>query len=333
MFNRNKSHTLNQCRDYYLEDCMARGQSPRTLETKKSALRFFVEWCERQEITRASKVKPDHMEQYRLYLCRYRQPFNFRPLDIATQRNRLTAVKVFFRRLKRRGIIIADPAIDFELPRVARRLPKGILNITEIESIFDAIPSQTTPGIRDRAVMETYFATGIRRMELANLDIADIDLITGLVTVIRGKGSKDRRVPMANRACNWIERYLALSRPILACDQSGAALFLDNKGFRFRGHQLSHIVSAYIKASGVRQQGACNLFRHSTATLMHENGADLRYIQEMLGHADISTTQIYTHVTINRLRAVYAKTHPAAMTLGSPNFSTHSETKGISTFT
>jgi len=106
MFNRNKSHTLNQCRDYYLEDCMARGQSPRTLETKKSCLRFFVQWCERQGVTRARRVKPDHLEQYRLYVCRYHQPFNLRPLDMATQRNRLTAVKVFFRRLKRRGLII-----------------------------------------------------------------------------------------------------------------------------------------------------------------------------------------------------------------------------------
>ena len=167
-------------------------------------------------------------------------------------------------------------------------------------------------GIRDRAVLETYFATGIRRMELAGINTIDVDMISGLVTVLRGKGAKDRRVPIANRACAWIERYLEKSRPILAGEFSDDALFLDDKGLRFRGHQLSYKVSTYVKAAGIRHQGACKLFRHSTATLMHEKGADLRYIQEMLGHTDISTTQIYTHVTINRLREVYARTHPAA---------------------
>ena len=308
----NRRYTLIHCRDLYLEDCMARGQSPRTLETKKSCLRFFVRWCTQAGITRAYRVKPDHLEQYRLHICQYRQPFNHQLLDIATQRNRLTAVKVFFRMLKKRGFISSDPGIDFDLPRVARRLPKGILNLAEIESIFEVIPSQTTNGIRDRAMMETYFATGIRRMELAGLNTIDIDMTSGLVTIFRGKGAKDRRVPIAIRACTWIERYLEQSRPFLAGENSVDALFLDNKGLRFRGHQLSYKVSSYVRAAGIRHQGACKLFRHSTATLMHQNGADLRYIQEMLGHADISTTQIYTHVTINRLREVYARTHPAA---------------------
>jgi len=313
MFTRTKSHTLNHCLAQYLENCMARGQSPRTLESKKSSLRFFILWCKQQGVFRSNRVKPHHLEQYRLHLCRYRQPFNHHPLDIATQRNRLTTVKVFFQRLKKHKLINTDPAIDFELPRVARRLPRGILNVSEIEAIFCSIPSHSKSGLRDRAIFEMFYATGIRRMELANLDISDVDLVSGLVTIIRGKGSKDRRVPLAKRTCRWVEQYLHLARPIFTIRQSGNALFLDNEGLRFRGHQLSRKASIYIKASGVRQQGACNLFRHSTATLMHENGADLRYIQEMLGHADISTTQIYTHVTITRLREVYAMTHPAAM--------------------
>lgn len=293
---------------------MALGQSDRTLETKKSALNLFFQWCTQQEITLANRVKAKHLEQYRLYLCRYRQPFNQRPLDIASQRNRLTAVKVFFRRLKKRGLITSDPAVDLELPRVARRLPRGVLNLKEIEAIMEIIPSHTMTGLRDRAIMEAYFATGIRRMELANLELTDVDLISGLMTVRLGKGAKDRRLPVADRACKWIIQYLRTSRPDLACNHSGTILFLDNKGLKFRGHQLSKKASTYIKASGVQQNGACHLFRHSTATLMHENGADIRYIQEMLGHADISTTQIYTHVAISRLQDVYSKTHPAAMT-------------------
>lgn len=125
---------------------MARGQSLRTLESKKSSLGFFTRWCENRGNTRAYKIRPDHLEQYRLYICQYRQPFSHRPLDMATQHNRLTTVKVFFRQLKKRGRIPTDPACEFELPKIARRLPKGILNLTEIQKIFKTIPSQTIPG-------------------------------------------------------------------------------------------------------------------------------------------------------------------------------------------
>jgi len=313
MFSIGKQHTLVRCREFYLEDCMAHGQSRRTLETKMCSLGFFLRWCEHNGLTHVGMVEPDHLERYRPHISRYLRPCNQKPLDIASQRNRLTTVKVFFRRLKKRGFISTDPAIDFDLPRVARRLQRYVLNLEEIETILKMIPAHTLTGLRDRAIMETYFATGIRRMELANLELADVDLVSGLITVIRGKGAKDRRVPLANRSCGWIERYLCTSRPALVCSHSGTTLFLDNKGLKFRGHQLSRKASVCIRKAGVRKKGACHLFRHSTATLMHENGADLRYIQEMLGHADISTTQVYAHVAINRLRDVYAKTHPAAM--------------------
>lgn len=296
----------------YLDDCLARGQTDRTVEGKRSSLLAFARWCAGCELLSVHQIGEDQLETYRRYLHAYRQPLNGKPLDIATQRKRLTDVKMLFRRLKRQRKLLVDPGIDFELPRVPRRLPKGILAVEEIERMMDQALLHGLAGIRDRAILETYYATGIRRMELARLDIEHADLENGLLTIIQGKNRKDRRVPIAARACDWIALYKREVRPIYATVGSGNALFIDAQGHRYREQQLTRMVSKYVKRAGVMKRGACNLFRHSTATLMHENGADLRHIQEMLGHADISTTQIYTHVTIRKLREVYVKTHPAA---------------------
>lgn len=220
---------------------------------------------------------------------------------------------MLFRRLHLRGVIKNNPVALMELPKVPRQLPKGYLDVEEINLVLQQSLIQDYKGIRDRAILEVYYATGIRRMELANLDIDDVDLKHHIITVRKGKGGRDRRTPIAECSCTWVDIYLKHIRPRLQSLQSGQALFIDNRGLRYREHQLTRVASKYVKRSGVRKSGACNLFRHSTATLMHQNGADIRYVQDMLGHADISTTQIYTHVAINKLREVYAETHPAAL--------------------
>lgn len=226
--------------------------------------------------------------------------------------NRLTAVKVCSRQLARMKLIVDDPAAELELPRCPRRLPSLIPDLAEIDALLERINPNTLRGLRDRAICETFFATGMRRMELAHLDLSSLNFSAGMLLIQRGKGNRDRMIPIANRACVWIARYLAEARPEFASHQSGSALFIDGRGLRFRGHQLSRMVGQYFQASGLRRRGACHLFRHAAATLMLENGADIRCIQEFLGHADISTTQIYTHVTILRLRKVYLETHPSA---------------------
>lgn len=296
----------------YCEDCLARGQSDRTVEGKRSALSAFAAWCGAEGLRRASQLTEEALEGYRRYLHAYRQPYTRQPLDIATQRNRLTAVKVFLRWLKRWKVIAADPGEGFELPRVPRRLPRCVLTVPEVEAMMAQTALYGLKGLRDRAVLETYYATGIRRMELARLDVEDVDLHQGIVIVNRGKGGKDRRVPIALRACDWIRRYLKDARPVLAKVGSGRALFLANDGERFGEQRLTRIASHYVKRAGIKKRGACNLFRHTTATLMHENGADILHVKEMLGHADVSTTQVYIRVAIGKLREVYAQTHPAA---------------------
>lgn len=166
--------------------------------------------------------------------------------------------------------------------------------------------------IRDEAILETFYATGIRTAELANLNIGHIDFPRGLLTVSKGKGWKDRVLPIAERALTAIDKYLLDCRPHLSNLDSDNALYLSNKGKRYNPNKLSRLVTQYIQRAGVEKIGSCRKFRHATATLMLENGADIRIIQEMMGHEDISTTQIYAHVSPEVLMKTYGRTHPAS---------------------
>lgn len=296
----------------FAADCLARDYSARTVEARLCSLRAFVAWCEDRSLSRPQEVTVPVLERYRRALYHYRVPATGRPLSVATQRNRLTAVKVFFRYLARERVILYNPAAELELPRLHKRLPKAILTVDDVEAVCRQTLLHGALGIRDRAMIETLYATGIRRQELTQLDVYDVDLEQGTLMVREGKGKKDRLLPIGRRACAWIDRYVTDVRPqLVVAGPDDQALFLDNKGTRFTPGQLSDKVKHYLDAAGVHKPGACHLFRHTMATLMLENGADLRFIQAMLGHADISTTTIYTQVSIRALKEVYARTHPA----------------------
>ena len=176
-----------------------------------------------------------------------------------------------------------------------------------------AIPDLTGPlGLRDRAMLELLYATGIRRSELAHLKVFDLDVERATLAVRKGKGSKDRMIPTGDRAATWIARYLEDSRPRLATSPDDGVLFLTMDGEQFTVERLTQLARGYIHRSGIQKPGACHLFRHTMATLMLEGGADIRYIQQMLGHTDISATQIYTQVSLRALQAIHTATHPAA---------------------
>lgn len=160
--------------------------------------------------------------------------------------------------------------------------------------------------------MEVYYATAIRRSELVRMKMVHIELGKGILTIVEGKGLKDRRLPIAQRACDWVSRYLDEVRPKFVTIDSGDAMFLSRNGFPINPDQVGQMVGKYVRRAGIDKPGACHLFRHAGATSMLDAGADIRYVQEMLGHADISTTQIYTHVAIKQLERVYNRTHPAA---------------------
>jgi len=202
---------------------------------------------------------------------------------------------------------------NIELPSKGRRLPKAVFNPEEVEKILAQPMLIGKKGILNKAIMETLHASGIRRAELAFLDINDVDLKQGLLRVNRGKGNKERIVPISQPACEWIALYLHKIRRKYSRINSGSALFLAKNHQRFTPNKLSDMVSKYVKESGSKRAGSCHLFRHSTATEMLNNGADLRHVQDMLGHADISTTQIYTQVSKAKLIEVYNKSHPSAL--------------------
>ncbi|MDR7123096.1 tyrosine-type recombinase/integrase [Rheinheimera soli] len=303
---------IDDCIRYYLQLCLAKGQSSETVASKQNGLSLFMRWLTPSGDRQLSDITLDMMDRYQLYLHSYRHPVHGRPLSRGTQRNRLTVVKVFMHSMYIKGCMEHPTLERFELPSPGYRLPKAVFSEPEIEAMLKQTLVYGELGVRDRAILETYYATGIRRGELSRLTLDDVDHVGHVLRVEQGKGNKDRFVPIAPRACDWITSYLQSTRPRLAAVHSGRMLFLDSTGYAIKPRRLSALAAKYVRLAGIGKRGACNLYRHTTATLMLEYGADIRHVQEMLGHASISTTQVYTHVAIGKLKDVYAKTHPAA---------------------
>lgn len=282
-----------------------------TVRDRGYCLSYFQRWCADRGLTRPSEVTKPILERYQRYLF-LRRKESGQPLSFVTQHDRLTAVQAFFKYLARHNHILSNPASDLELPKVPRRLPRNVLSVTEVERVL-AQPDVAEPmGVRDRAILETFYSTGIRRKELSNLAIFDIDAERGTLLVREGKWKKDRMVPIGDRAIAWIEKYLSEVRPQLVLDPDPGNLFLGQTGEPLTPGWLTIRVSQYIHKAGLSKQGGCHLFRHTMATLMLEGGADIRFIQEMLGHATLQSTQIYTKVSIKKLKEIHTVTHPGA---------------------
>jgi integrase/recombinase XerD len=222
------------------------------------------------------------------------------------------ALRGFFRFAVREGHLVADPMENIKAPRAFKSLPR-CLSMTQVESLLDAPDVAEPLGIRDRAILEVLYATGLRVSELIGLRPGDVDLEVGLLTCF-GKGRKERLVPLGSTACVWVRRYMDEVRGGLGRGRGGGAaiLFLNNRGGRLSRMGLWGIVRRHAVTAGVQATLTPHVLRHSFATHLLENGADLRALQAMLGHADISTTQIYTHISRERLRKVYDQFHPRA---------------------
>jgi len=215
--------------------------------------------------------------------------------------------------MTRQNHILHNPASELELPRLGRSLPKNIFSAREVECVFEVCDIEEPIGLRDRAILEVLYSTGLRRMEMIALKLYDLSLDRGLVLVRQGKGRKDRYVPIGERAIAWLQKYVREARPQLAIEPDDMTVFLTAQGEPFSRDHLSFTVKERVDSAKLGKTGSCHLFRHTMATLMHENGADIRHIQALLGHEDIKTTQIYTQVAIRTLQKVHAATHPAAM--------------------
>ena len=294
----------------FLETLAARHYSAASIDAHRWALRQFTEWAASRGAPDPATYQRADLEAYQLFLHRYRSPRGGRPLAINTQLARLGCLRRFFARLCRAGTIPANPAADLDLPRKqARQLPKA-LSAREIQFLL-AMPDPADPfGLRDRAILELFYATGIRRTEMTNLDLGDYDPHSQTLHIRRGKGGKSRMLPVGQRAAAWLDLHLENSRPRFDHLPGESAMFLSGYGTRLTPAYLGNWIKKLMKRCGIEKPGSCHLFRHSCATDMHRGGADIRYVQEMLGHARLETTQIYTHVHIDALREIHARTHP-----------------------
>ena len=283
-----------------------------TVAIRRTCLSQFLRWCFERNLTQPHAVTLEILERFQRHLYHYRQR-NGQHLSLSSQSHRLTSLRRWFAWLVRERVLTQDPAHDLQLPRDERRLPRHPLSVTEVESVLAQADLTTPHGLRNRAILELLYSTGLRRDESLGLEFTDIDRERRTLLVRRGKGLKDRFVPIGERALAWLDKYLAEARPQLVRRQETPLLFVSKNGHRLHANQLSKIVRDYLRAADIAKPGACHLFRHTTATLMLEAGADVRYIQALLGHTRLSTTQIYTHVSIAKLREVHERTHPARL--------------------
>lgn len=295
----------------HVDDLRVRGYSERTITTTTGCLAQFTAWAFDRGISRPRELTKPVIESYRKALF-HTTKSDGASLRSSSQRVRLQKLRGFCKWLARADVLPFNPAGAIELPRVERRLPGAIFSEKEVEQVL-AIPDLADPlGIRDRTMMEVLYSTGIRRAELAALRIADVDFERGTAIVRLGKGKKDRVVPVGERALTWLGRYLDEVRTVFVVGPDRGVLFLEKTGKPLALARLTQLMRRYIDRAALGKTGACHVFRHTMATLMLEHGADVRVIQEILGHAELSTTEIYTRVSIGNLKTVHDRTHPGA---------------------
>lgn len=296
----------------YKEHLKARDYATQSVQYKHASLIWFIDWCHERGIDRIEQITRPILQRYQRHLY-YEISRSGKPLSTASQRNRLTAVRTWFKFLMRENLILYNPASELELPKPEKRLPKHTLTTEEAELVLSQPDIDTDAGLRDRAILEVLYSTGIRRQEVINLTKQDINSGAGIIAVRQGKGKKDRFVPVGERALVWVEKYRDDVRPQHVLPSSPDNVFLDETGRELDPHKVSRAVKKYVKQANIDKVGSCHLFRHTMATLMLENGADIRFIQQMLGHSQLSTTEIYTHVAIHKLKEIHTATHPAKL--------------------
>jgi len=298
----------------YFEWMRATHYAEATVRTREKLLPVFVGWCAERGITQPAQVTRELLERYQRHLYGLRKESG-EPLCPRYQGSHLVAIKMLFRWLLESNHALYDPSAKVRLPRWPRRLPRHVLTKEEAERVINQPDVSTSLGLRDRALLETLYSTGVRKQELAALKLYDLDAAAGTLMVRRGKGGKQRVVPIGERALLWVQKYLADARPEFSARSAEADegwLFLSSGGAGLSIHSIVPIVRKHLEAAGIDKKGSVHLWRHTMATLMLEGGADVRYVQEMLGHASLESTQIYTQVAIKKLKEVHAAAHPAS---------------------
>jgi len=293
---------VDQLLDQFLHYLIVeKGLSKNTIEAYSHGLSRFLNHLREKGVQEVEEISKFHVRGFLLTLRK-------RDLSTRTIVRNLVAIRTFFKFLVQEGILEVNPIENLESPKVAKTLPE-ILNLKEIEHLLERPDLQTPLGRRDRAMLEMLYATGMRVSELTQLPTHQVNLEGGYV-LLYGKGSKERIVPLGSEAMKWVTLYLRESRGILAKGRESPFLFINRSGKAMSRQRFWKSLKDYARRAGLRKRITPHLLRHSFASHLLERGADLRSVQMMLGHADISTTQIYTHVTGERLKKIHQQYHP-----------------------
>lgn len=295
----------------YLDYRRTLGATATAIKGRDNALRRFIQFCDHREIHDPKDVTRQVIERYQRHLYYYRKS-NGEPLSANSQQVLLSPLKSFFKWLTKNNYILYNPTSEMEMPRRVKRLPKVVLTVEEVEQIMRQPDVRTPEGIRDRAILEVLYATGIRRNECCDLKIYDIGHARQTMYVTAGKTGHDRYVPVGERALAWVGKYRRDIRPLLSLEPDSGDLFLADWGEQFEAGYLGALVKKYIDMAEINKVGSCQLFRHACATHMLEAGCDLYYIKEMLGHVNYNTTTIYARVSLNKMAEIHKATHPGS---------------------
>lgn len=293
---------------------LVRGHARRTLATVATYARRWAEFCAEVQLDAPAAVTAEHVAAFQKWLW-HRPTHRGAARGVASQNNVLAWVKGFFGWLQAEGTLTRNPAAAAHYAKQPDPLPKDVLTQAEAVAILEAPDAGTVTGRRDRAILETMYATGLRRAELRALEVADVDLDAELLTIRRGKGGKGRVVPLTRTACAALKAYLRTTRPALLGGVVSARLFVSpvnhpGEDFCLGEHALGNLVARYAKAAGVKKKVTPHLWRHTCATHLLQNQANVRHVQELLGHKCLATTERYLRLTVSDLKDAHRRHHP-----------------------
>jgi len=309
-FARNKSgQVFDLLLSRYRQQLELLNYSTRTWQTRSSYLRGFTRFLDEVKITEVQAITAPVLADFQRWLF-YQPTVHGTARATVTLNRTLTAVRGFFRFLKQEGYIGRDPTEEIEFAREPQRLPRNILTPQEARKIVETPDTSTHVGYRDRVILEVLYATGIRKLELMNLVLDDVNLEEELLRINGGKGAKDRVVPLSRVACSFLESYVKGVRPELLGKKTSNRLFVSMRGNPIARNSLGAVVEKYARLARVKKHVTCHLWRHSCATHLLKNKANLRHVQEILGHRSLATTERYLSLTITDLKEAHAKCHP-----------------------
>lgn len=303
---------LNELLEHYATYMRALNRTAKGTKEHRARIKRFFAWAGKYRVKHPSDVTQAMLLDYQKYLSEYineRGTVN----NVMTQNQHLAVLVCFYKYLKQAGYVAHNPTLELQYAKVPQRLPKAVLTHKEMKKLLRQPDTSTVLGFRDRTILEVMYSTGIRRNELLNLDVSDIDLESGFLLVREGKGSKDRIVPLGKVACRYLETYMNGIRPDLVqrCpDPKTKALFPSCRSDRLRRNTLADLIDKYARKAGLAQGVTPHTFRHTCATALIRNNASIRHVQEMLGHSRLTSTQEYIRLTMSDLKDAHSRFHP-----------------------